>query len=147
MLEAERTLVYAGAAAAAFLIVPRDRADELVLGVLAGAGVATLGGLVEHVLGSGTPERPARAARRLRERGGHPRDDDAAPRARARLRRAWWRGGLGAGISPPATAALYLSLSRGSLLVAALGLVVLRRDRALDRPPGTAWRSSPSRRP
>ena len=36
-----------------------------------------------------------------------------------------WRRGLGAAVATPAAAALYLSLSRGSLLVAALGLAVL----------------------
>ena len=56
VLEAERTLVYAGAAASAFLIVSRDRAQALVLGVLAGTGIVTVGGLLEHVLRSGAPD-------------------------------------------------------------------------------------------
>ena len=41
-LEAERTLVYAAAAAAAFLTVPRSRAGDLLLGVLGGAGVGAV---------------------------------------------------------------------------------------------------------
>ena len=56
VLEAERTLVYAGAAASAFLIVSRDRAQALVLGVLAGTGIVTVGGLLEHVLRTGASD-------------------------------------------------------------------------------------------
>ena len=126
ILEAERTLLYAGAAASAFLAVTRDRAEELVLGVLVGASLVTLGGLGEHVLGSETAGRPAGAARRLCQCDGHPRRDDA--RSSVSGSPATGRGGA-AGLPlqprPPAAAALYLSLSRGSVLAAALGLLVL----------------------
>ena len=127
ILEAERTLVYAGAAACAFLVVTRDRSAELVLGVLVGTGVVILGGLGEHVLGSGQPgdrlELPVGywnalgilAATTLvlglgLASGGEPPG---------------WRRGLAAALATPAAAVLYLSLSRGSLLAAALGLTVL----------------------
>ena len=125
VLEAERTLVYAGAAASAFLIVSRDRAQALVLGVLAGTGIVTVGGLVEHVLRSGAPndrlELPVGyanasgilAAVALLLGLGLTGDE----RRRRRC--------LGAALAPPAAAALYLSLSRGSLLAAALGLLLL----------------------
>jgi hypothetical protein len=125
VLEAERTLVYAGAAASTFLIVSRDRAGALVLGVLAGTGVVTVGGLLEHVLRSGTPsdrlELPVGyanasgilAAVALLLGLGLAGDE-------LRLRRC-----LGAALAPPAAAALYLSLSRGSVLAAALGLLLL----------------------
>ena len=125
VLEAERTLVYAGAAASAFVIVSRDRADALVLGVLAGTGIATVGGLLEHVLRSAAPndrlELPVGyanasgilAAVALLLGLGVAGDE-------RRLRRC-----LGAALAPPAAAALYLSLSRGSLLAAALGLLLL----------------------
>ncbi len=125
ILEAERALLYAGAAAAAFLAVPRRRAEDLVLAILAGAGLVTWGGLVEHVVGAGPPndrlELPvgyANAAGILAATtlllgvglaAGTPR----------------WRAAIGAGAAAPAAAALYLSLSRGSLVAAALGIVVL----------------------
>ncbi len=125
VLEAERTLVYAGAAASAFLIVSRDRAQALVLGVLAGTGIVTVGGLVEHVLRSGAPndrlELPVGyanasgilAAVALLLGLGLTGDEQRRRRC------------LGAALAPPAAAALYLSLSRGSLLAAALGLLLL----------------------
>ena len=125
ILEAERTLLYAGAAASAFLAVTRDRSEELVAGVLAGAGVATLGGLAEHVLGSGTagerlelPIGYANAAGILAATTlllGLGLSCDVTGRRR----------GLAASLCPPAAAALYLSLSRGSLVAAAIGLAVL----------------------
>lgn len=125
VLEAERTLVYAGAAAAALLVVRRDCAAALVLGTLCGAGAVTLGGLAEHVLGAGVPsdrlELPvgyANAAGILAAVSlllglGLASDGPAARRA------------LAAGLAPPAAVSLYLSLSRGAVLAAALGLAVL----------------------
>jgi O-antigen ligase len=133
ILEAERTLVYAGAVAAALLVVTRDRAEALVLGVLWSSGVVTLGGLAEHVLGSGVPndrlELPigyANAAGILAAVAlllglGLASDGRAARRA------------LAAGLTPPAAVALYLSLSRGAVLATLLGLAVLA---ATTRPPG-----------
>ncbi|HET9287469.1 MAG TPA: O-antigen ligase family protein [Gaiella sp.] len=125
VLEAERTLVYAGAAATAFLTVTRDRADGLVMGILVGTGVVTIGGLAEHVVGPGSPND------RLEAPVGYPNASgilaattlllglglsaEAAPRRRA----------LAAGLAAPAAAALYLSLSRGSLIAAAIGVVLL----------------------
>jgi len=125
ILEAERTLVYAGGAAAAFLLVTRERAEALVLGVLGGAAAVTLGGLAEHVLGSGVPgdrlELPVGyanaagilAAVCLLLGLGLASDGPAARRA------------LAAALTPPAAVALYLSLSRGAVLAAVLGLAVL----------------------
>jgi hypothetical protein len=125
ILEAERTLVYGGAAAAAFLAVPRRRADALVAAVLVGAGVVTVGGLLEHVALAGMP------AERLEAPVGYANAAGilatttlllglglAADRSR-RL------ATLGAGLAVPASAALYLTLSRGAMIVAVLGLVVL----------------------
>jgi O-Antigen ligase/Tetratricopeptide repeat len=125
ILEAERALLYAGAAAAAFLAVPRRRSEDLVLAVLVGAAIVTCGGLVEHVVAAGVPndrlELPigyANAAGILAATtlllglglaAGGPR----------------WRAALGAGAAVPAAAALYLSLSRGSIVAVALGIVVL----------------------
>ena len=123
--EAERTLVYAGAAGSTFLIVCRDRSEALVFGVLTGTGVVTVGGLLEHVLGSGTPsdrlEFPVGYANAsgilavvaLLLGLGLAGDQPRLPRC------------LGAALAPPAAAALYLSLSRGSVLAAAVGLLLL----------------------
>jgi hypothetical protein len=145
VLEAERTLVYAGAAAAALLVVTRDRVEALVLGVLWGAGVVTLGGLAEHVLGSGIPndrlELPvgyANAAGIL-----------AAVTLLLGLGLATCgpapRRALAAGLTPPATVALYLSLSRGAVVAAALGLVVLAATtRPVGRLPPTAVAGGPA---
>jgi hypothetical protein len=124
-LEAERTLVYAGAAAAAFLTVPRRRAGDLLLGVLGGAAVATTGGLLEHVVAAGVPNG------RLEPPVGYANATGILATTTILLglglaaTEPRWRAALGAGVAVPATAALYLSLSRGSLVVAALGLVVL----------------------
>jgi len=124
-LEAERTLVYAAAAAAAFLTVPRRRAEDLVLGVLAGTAVATTGGLIEHVV-SGVPRD------RLETPVGYANAAGILAATTILLglglvaaRAPRWRAALGAGVAVPASATLYLSLSRGSLVAAALGLAVL----------------------
>lgn len=124
-LEAERTLVYAGAAAVALLAVPGRRAPDLVVGVLAGAGAATVGGLLEHALGAGVPDD------RLELPVGYPNATGILAATTlllglglgtsgARFRRA-----LGAGLAVPAGVALALSLSRGSILAAVVGLVLL----------------------
>ena len=124
-LEAERTLAYAGAAAAAFLTVPRRRAGDLLLGVLGGAALATTGGLLEHVVASGVP------TGRLEPPVGYANATGILATTTILLglglaaTEPRWRAALGAGVAVPATAVLYLSLSRGSLVVAALGLVVL----------------------
>jgi O-antigen ligase len=125
VLEAERTLLYAGAAASAFLAVTRDRAEELVVGVLAGAGIVTVGGLLEHALGTVAP------GERLELPVGYANAAGILAAATLLLgiglggQGPRWRRGLGAGLGPPAAAALYLSLSRGSVLAAVLGLAVL----------------------
>jgi O-antigen ligase len=125
VLEAERTLLYAGAAASAFLAVTRDRAEELVVGVLAGAGIVTVGGLVEHALGTVGPDE------RLEVPVGYANAAGILAAAALLLgiglagQGPRWRRGLGAGLGPPAAATLYLSLSRGSVLAAVLGLAVL----------------------
>ena len=130
VLEAERTMLYAVAVATALLVVDRRRAQDLVVGVLLGAGVVTAGGLAEHVLGSPgerfeSPIGYANAAGVLAAvtllLGLGLQSDDAS-----------WRRALGAGLAPPAAVALYLSLSRGALLAALLGLGVLV---AAQRPP------------
>jgi hypothetical protein len=124
-LEAERTLVYAGAVAVAFLAVPKVRAPELVLGVLAGTGAATIGGLVEHGLGAGTPDD------RLELPVGYPNASGILATttllvglgltgSTSRVTRM-----IGGAVVPAAAVALALSLSRGSILAAALGILVL----------------------
>jgi len=124
-LEAERTLVYAAGAAAAFLMVPRRRAPELLLGVFGGAAIATIGGLVEHAVAPGVP------ADRLEPPVGYANAMGILATTTILLglglaaTEPRWRAALGAGVAVPASAALYLSLSRGSLIVATLGLVVL----------------------
>ncbi len=125
VLEAERTLVYAGAVAAAFLAVPRRRADDLVVGVLVGAAVVTCGGLVEHTVGAGAPND------RLEEPVGYANAAGILAAATVLLGLGLavgaprWRAALGAGAAVPAAAALYLSLSRGAFVATAFGLVVL----------------------
>jgi O-Antigen ligase len=125
VLESERTLVYAGAAASAFLAVTRDRADGLVVGILIGTGVVTVGGLAEHVLGPGSP------GYRLEDPVGYANASGILAATTLLLGLGCaaqgppWRRGLAAGLVPPAAAALYLSLSRGALLAAAVGLLLL----------------------
>jgi tetratricopeptide (TPR) repeat protein len=125
VLEAERTLVYAGAAACAYLAVTRDRADGLVVGILIGTGVVTIGGLAEHVLGPGSP------GYRLEDPVGYANASGILAATTLLLglgcaaERPPWRRALAAGLAPPAAAALYLSLSRGALLAAAVGLLLL----------------------
>ncbi len=141
-LEAERTLVYAGAVAVAFLAVPKIRAPELVLGVLAGTGAATIGGLVEHGLGAGTPND------RLELPVGYPNASGILATttllvglgltgSTSRVTRT-----IGSAVVPPAAVAIALSLSRGSILAAALGILVLcvvtASHRALGRAALTA---------
>lgn len=138
VLEAERTLVYAGAAGTALLLVSRRRLDELVIGVLVGTGIVSIGGLVEYVLDRREP------GERLDVPIGYANASGivaatalllglglatAGPR---------WRRVLGALVVPPAGVALYLSLSRGALAAGALGLAVLvasRLPRARPRLP------------
>jgi O-Antigen ligase len=137
VLEAERTLLYAGAAASAFLAVTRDRAEGLVVGILVGTGVVTIGGLAEHVLGPGSPND------RLEDPVGYTNASGIVATTTLLLglglaaEGAPWRRGLAAGLAAPAAAALYLSLSRGSLLAAAIGVVLLAvttaRTAALSR--------------
>jgi hypothetical protein len=124
-LEAERTLVYAMAALVALLAVASRRAGDLVLAVLAGAGAVTLTGLLAHALGAGAPDE------RLELPVGYPNASGIVAATAlvlglglstgsGRLGRA-----LGGGLAAPAAVALALSLSRGSVLAAALGLLVL----------------------
>ena len=125
ILEAERTLVYAGAAAGAFLAVPRARAADLVLGVLAGTTVVTVGGLLEHTVAAGVP------SDRLDLPVGYTNAAGILATTTILLGLGFttgeprWRAAAGAAVAVPATATLYLSLSRGSVVVAAVGLVVL----------------------
>jgi hypothetical protein len=124
-LEAERTLVYATGALLAFLAVPARRAADLVLSVLAGAGAVTISGLVAHAFGSGVPDD------RLALPVGYANASGIVAAttvllglgfatSSGRLGRA-----LGAGLAPPAAVALTLSLSRGSILAAALGVLLV----------------------
>jgi hypothetical protein len=142
VLEAERTLLYAGAAASALLTVSTERAADLVVGVLVGAGAASVGGLLEFVLAAGVP------ADRLDGPVGYANAAGilatttlvlglglAAEGPRGRR-------ALGAALCPPAAATLYLSLSRGSVLVAVVGFALLclttRTGSSLGRMLGTA---------
>jgi len=124
-LEAQRTLLYASVVLLALLAVQARRAPDLVLAVLIGTGAVTITGLLAHALGAGAPDD------RLELPVGYPNASGivaaitlilglgyaTSPR---RLDRA-----LGAALAPPAAVALVLSLSRGSILAAALGLLVL----------------------
>jgi hypothetical protein len=136
VLDAERTLVYAAAAAAAALTVPRRRAPELVLGVLAGTGIATVGGLLEHVLGRDAPPE------RLELPIGYANASGILAAVTVLLGLGLtadglrWRAAVGAAVAVPAGAALYLSLSRGSvvaLLVGFAALLAVSRSRGLGR--------------
>ena len=125
LLEAERTLVYASSVLLALLVVPSRRAGDLVLAVLVGAGAATVTGLLAHALGAGAPDG------RLELPVGYPNASGimattalvlglGLATGRERLGRA-----LGGGLTAPAAAALALSLSRGAILAAVLGILVL----------------------
>ena len=124
-LEAERTLVYASAAFLALLAVGRRRAPELVLSVLVGGGAITLGGLGAHALGAGVPDD------RLELPVGYPNASGIVAAATLVLGLGLAAGSpasvraLAGGLAPPAAVALSLSLSRGSILAATLGVVVL----------------------
>ena len=111
----------------AFLVVTRERAEELVVGVLLGSAVVTLGGLVEHVLVSGQPATGSSfpSATGMRRGFSQRRRSCSGLGLGSVDAVSGWRRGLGAALATPAAAALYLSLSRGSLLAAALGLAVL----------------------
>jgi len=125
LLEAERTLIYATAVLVGLLTVPSRRARDLVLAVLAGAGATTVSGLLAHAFGAGVPDG------RLELPVGYPNASGIVAAvalvlglglatAPGRLGRA-----IGGGLAAPAAVALALSLSRGSVLAAALGLLVL----------------------
>jgi hypothetical protein len=73
VLEAERGLIYAAAAAALVLVVRRDRVVSLVVGIVAGTTFVAVYALATrvfpgHIGGPGRPDRrePARRAERLR---------------------------------------------------------------------------------
>lgn len=129
-LEAQRTLVYAGAAAVAVLAVPRRLGPWLVGGVFAGATGIVSGGLVDHLIGPGA--RPDR----LESPVGYANALGILAAVAltlgiglvlARLGR--WSA-VAAVVCVPVAVALYLTLSRGSLLAAAGATVLLV---ALDR--------------
>jgi hypothetical protein len=124
-LEAERTFLYAAAASLALLAIPARRAPDLVLSVLVGGGAVTFSVLLAHAFGHGAPDA------RLELPVGYPNASGIVATvtvllglgfatSAGRLGRA-----LGAGLVPPAAVAVALSLSRGSILAAALGVVVL----------------------
>jgi len=124
-LEAERTLVYASTAFLALLAVRRTRAPELVLSVLVGGGAVTIGGLCVHAFGAGTPDD------RLELPVGYPNATGIVAAATLVLGLGLATGSpaavraLAAGLAPSSAVALALSLSRGSILAATLGVVVL----------------------
>ena len=123
VLEAERTLAYAGLAGAALLAVPRRRLDELLVGVLAGVGVVSAGGLVRYALG-------AAAVERLELPIGYANAAGIVACVAILLGLGLRRGpaarrALGAAVCPPAAVVLLLSLSRGAMLAGALGGVLL----------------------
>ena len=124
VLEAERTLAYAGLGGAALIAVPRRRLDELLVGVLSGVGIVSAGGLVRHALGAAAVERLELPIGYANAAGivacvaillglGLCVEGPAARRA------------LGAAVCPPAAVVLLLSLSRGAMLAGALGGVLL----------------------
>jgi O-Antigen ligase len=125
ILESERTLVYAGAAAAVLLAVPRSRARELVTAVLLGATSVTTGGLAEHVLGSAEPSERFELPIGYANASGILATTTLLLGLGLAADRPGWLAAGGAAAAVPAGAALYLSLSRGAMLAAALGLVVL----------------------
>ena len=125
ILEAERSLVYAGAAAAAFLVVPRRRADALVVSVLAGAALVTVGGVVEHVALRGEPPERLEAPVGYANAAGILATTTLVLGLGLAAGRARGLAALGAGLAVPASVALYLTLSRGAMIAAFLGLVVL----------------------
>jgi hypothetical protein len=124
-LEAERTLVYASAAFVALLAVRRTRAPELVLAVLVGGGAVTIGGLGAHAFGAGTPDD------RLELPVGYPNATGIVAAVTLVLGLGLATGspavvrGLAGGLAPASAVALALSLSRGSILAATLGVVLL----------------------
>ena len=132
VLEAERTLLYASVAGAAFLAVGRDRAESLVIGVALGAGATTVGGLVQHL---GADVR----GDRLEAPVGYANASGILAGTTLLLGLGLALGGprphrvLGAGLAAPAALALWLSLSRGSLVAAVLGGVVLAGTAASQR--------------
>ena len=125
ILEAQRTLVYAGAAAAAFLVVPRRRADMLVVSVLAGAALVTIGGVVEHAALSGEPPERLEAPVGYANAAGILATTTLVLGVGLAADRARGLAALGAGLAVPASVALYLTLSRGAMIAAFLGLIVL----------------------
>ena len=136
VLEAERTLVYAGGAAAAVLAVPRARAGELVTSVLLASSAVTTGGLVEHVLGSGRPGERLELPIGYANAAGILAATALVLGLGLALERGGWPAAAGSAAAVPAAAALYLTLSRGAMLAAGLGLVVLAlvsRGAALGR--------------
>ena len=124
-LEAERTLVYAAAVFLALLAVGRGRAPALVLSVLVGGGAVTIGALCAHAFGAGTPDD------RLELPVGYPNASGIVAAATLVLGLGLATGSpaavraLAGGLAPSAAVALALSLSRGSILAATLGIVVL----------------------
>jgi hypothetical protein len=124
VLEAERTLAYAALAGAAVLLVPRRRLDELLLGVLGGAAVVSVTGVVRYALGSAPTDR-------LELPIGYTNAAGMIAGVAALLGLGLCgegpvvRRALAAAACPPAAVALYLTLSRGALLAVALGVVVL----------------------
>ena len=136
ILEAERTLVYAGGAAAVLLAVPRARAGELISSVLVATSIVTTGGLVEHVLGSGEPNDRLELPIGYANASGILATTALLLGLGLAVGRPGWLAAGGAAAAVPAAAALYLSLSRGSMVAAALGLVLLAvvsRGAALGR--------------
>jgi len=125
VLEAERTLVYASGALLALLAVPSRRAGYLVFAGLVGAGTATVTGLLAHALGAGTPDE------RLELPVGYANAAGivAATALVLGLGLATGRGRVGralaGGMVAPAAATLWLSVSRGAILAAVLGVLVL----------------------
>jgi O-antigen ligase/polysaccharide polymerase Wzy-like membrane protein len=125
LLEAERTAIYATAALVALLAVPSRRAGDLVLAVLVAAGTATVTGLLAHALGPGTPDE------RLELPVGYPNASGILAATALVLGLGLTTGpgraerALGGAAAAPAVVVLTLSLSRGSVLAAVLGVLVL----------------------
>ncbi len=146
VLEAERTLVLAGAAAVALVWVPARLASRLVLGVLLGAGTVAVTGLGVHALSSGAP------LERLEDPIGYTNAAGIVATVAILLglglvpsSPGGWRSSLVALPVVPGAVVLYLSLSRGSILALALGLLVLGRDGPAVLPGATDDRDGASR--
>ncbi len=126
VLEAERTLVLVGAAMVGLVWVPPRLSSRLVLGVLLGAGTVVVTGLGVHAFSSGVP------LERLEDPIGYTNAAGMLATVAVLLglglvpaSPGGWGSSLVAAPTVFGAVVLYLSLSRGSILALALGLLLL----------------------